>query len=300
MTKQSSLTRKVKPVRSLALLFLIILSHACTDQKPEQAIELGLLAFNADNNQEVHKTSPLLKYETTNARDLFTRSYYDVNSNIKRDTIAVKLTNEIKTALLAYQNSPDQGLIFNYGLSEKSDSIQYILSLGRIKEIDGKPKTYEISSEPFIAKDSSAYYILLFDTKPLGRYKHIDETKFCRSINRYRDSIHMLKNGVDTRIKNIPDHPYLVYHEGMELYKFHDQNAEFVPTFLYIVNGMSETVNQNTLYQVPLLLWGDSSGPFPIDNNNYIGRSYHKKSADMGHLCPPNCVQGEAPIDGCK
>ncbi len=286
-------TLPYNPLKITSILLLIFF-HPFFPQLTDEPVQVeDLDKKNPSDHLMDAFTDPQTHTETNDAKNAFTNAYYDANPNLIRTDVVVALTSQLETLLQKYANTNDSGLVFHYALSANLDSIQYIISLGS-QDSDGN-----ISPFPKDAANPQDYYILLDGGQQGGSTKFIDQSDFCTRTKRYKDNLKMkIDNAVDS-IKNIPNHPLMVYHQGTELDLFFTERPTPRPTHLYLIHGASNRIASDTRFHVPYLVWGNSSSPLAIDDTAYQKR-YQKKALDLGHLCPPYCRDQPKPSKMCE
>jgi len=295
----------MKPIISTTIILgavsLLLLFQACNPDKSQETSTPQ--STDSTGTEDIDKkaemiafsllTGPVSKTMTALAKFEFELLYSSNSRNLQFSPVKVELTPLIIGLFKKYPNTTESGLVLHYGLSHNKDSLQYILSLG-----EQKSSNSSVSSSPFPADTNSPqpYYILFDGKKQTGTY--INNVEFCVRINKYRNGVKMKIGNNDVDISAISNHPYFVYHQGRELDLFIEHNKNFNPSHLHIIHGVGN--NQNATHHMPILVFGNSTKPLHINNNNEA-QIYKNKALDVGHLCPSLCnTEVTTPIQNCN
>lgn len=236
-------------------------------------------------------SAPRNDVETAAAITAFQTAYGNSFPELK-----VALQTGLHTLLQSNPNTPYDGLVFHYGLSNDQKTILYIIGPG-VQD----PATEYFTAGPFPSGangQSTAHYLLLDAAAPNAAFRPIDDAEYCRLTDNYYQNMTMTMGGQTNPIRNDPDHPYLVYHQGSELNQFYLDNTGLNPTHLHIAHGADNRNPAATKYHMPYLMFGDGTAPFPLAGDS--NPTYLSKALDVGHLCPPFCGKEELPAERCN
>lgn len=287
---------KTTGIVALALLATTLSCNAPTKNAEATPLEAAQESLEPESNflQKIQsiESAPCNAQQTALAISEFKNAY-----ELDLSPVKLVLVPELIALLQSNAGTPDNGLVFHYGLSDPDSlpSIHYIMGPGTQ---DRTTEVFTASAFPAGANgQNNPHYILLDAAAPNGAFRHISVAEYCQFTANYFHNFLMKYGGFRETVKNIPQHPFLVYHQGAELNKFYVDNAPLNPTHFYVHHGADTRSPLLPKFHLPFLQFGDATGPFELAQDN--AANYTNKSLDVGHPCPPFCGTAQIPVVKC-
>lgn len=243
-------------------------------------------------------SGPIGKQWSETALDTF-QMLFLTTAGLDYANIPIEFDDNLQKLFIKHFDKPNQGLAFHYGLAADLKKLVYIISDGVFN-----PTTGEISFQPFdilIAGSVQKRFILLHAEDNLLQY--IPQANFCTLTKRYL--IEIKKGTSHDQRRNLDEliDAQMVYHEGLELSKFHTEYKSKSKLYLHLGHGAAFSDKSGEIEHVPIFMFGDQKEIYPLDDFPHPDPSgtefkYRKKALDAGQLCPPHCA--ENPQGYCK
>lgn len=273
-----------------------LLSHKpCVDTLQQFIPDSGSTKYN-QLNSSVPYSGPYNYSQTVSAVLDFTTEYRNLSNDLIYSPTKINYSTLLENTVNRYSQDSHYGFVLHYGYSVNTKRIVYILGLGTIdsQNNDG------VGHCPFPASQnpegSTDFYILLANVGA-NPYAILDQTTFNNLKSAYLDNIQLITQEGPQLVKNVANHPEMVFHNPSELKSFQDEYISASNLALYMVHGSLPVTGSGPGTGIdrhtPVLVFGDDKHFFPLDNIDYpaVGLKfpYRNKAFDIGRQCPPNC-----------